>query len=354
MGAIAQIRTPLSEGIDPVIVRAAVDASPEALAIIEGECIVYANDSLRRLFGAASTAGILGRTLGEIDTVGDRPPVPSSTAKFPSNGREFLVLCARPASVGDQFGQAQRLEAVGRLVGGVAHDFNNLLTGIVLCCDLLLVKLESGSPLRRYAEEMRKAGGHGTRLIQQLLPIARPRKSEPTPVSLNDVIGGMEDLLARLIGENVLLKLKLGSGLRLVTMDAAQAEQIVLNLVLNARDAMPDGGQVSLTTRNCVPAAKLVAECASTQKTWVRLEVTDTGCGMDKQTCARIFEPFFTTKDSGHGNGVGLATVQEIVKHAKGTIEVASRPGKGTRIVICLPGPTIPRSKSLKRDEVKV
>jgi signal transduction histidine kinase len=143
--------------------------------------------------------------------------------------------------------------------------------------------------------------------------------------------------------------------LRSVKLEAAQAEQIVLNLVLNARDAMPDGGQISLMTRNCVPAADPpVNKPASerTPKNWVRLEVADTGCGMDNTTRARIFEPFFTTKTIG--NGLGLATVKQIVKRARGTIEVATGPGKGTRIAIYLPGAVTQRSKSLKRMRVNV
>jgi signal transduction histidine kinase len=337
MSAITQIRPKSSTDIHPAILRIAVDTSPQAFAIVESGRIVYANRSLSRLYEIASPADMLGRTLSEV-TPPSADQLPPSTTKFAVDGREFLLVHTQPKNgAAGEFTHSQRLEAVGRLVGGVAHDFNNLLTGIVLSCDLLLVKLDTSSPLRRYAEEMRKAGTHGAKLIQQLLGVARPHKSELGLVSLNEVIGGMGDLLARLIGESIALKLKLAPDLRFVKMDPAQAEQIVLNLVLNARDAMPDGGQISLITRNCVPAAKLAAKKRKISA-GVRLEVADTGCGMDRKTCARIFEPFFTTKNPGQGNGLGLATVKEIVKQANGTIEVKTRPGKGTQIAIFLSG----------------
>jgi signal transduction histidine kinase len=356
MSAITQIRPQTTEGIDPMIIRAAVDASPQALAIVEAGRIVYANGVLCRLVGTASPAQMLGRTLVEMTAPGAAQRIPTSCTTFTVRGREFQIHLMQPQDDSKaDFEQSQRLEAVGRLVGGVAHDFNNLLTGILLCCDLLLIKLEPASPLRRYAEEMRGAGSHGTKLIQQLLSIARPRTAAAgSLVCLNELIGGMGELLARLIGESIVLKLKLERGLRSVKLEAAQAEQIVLNLVLNARDAMPDGGQISLTTRNCVPAAHPAVKPARarTPRNWVRLEVADTGCGMDRATRAQIFEPFFTTKRVG--NGLGLATVKQIVKRARGTIEVATGPGKGTRIAIYLPGAVTQRSKSLKTMRVKV
>jgi signal transduction histidine kinase len=357
MSAITQIRPPITEGIDPAIVRAAVDASSQALAIVEGDRIAYANIALCHLVGTALPAEMLGGSLTNI--IGAEQRMLGLSTKFTVKGREFQVYEVQPRHDSKhELEQSQRLEAMGRLVGGVAHDFNNLLTGILLCCDLLLIKLDPASPLRRYAEEMRRAGSHGTKLIQQLLSIARPRTSTAgNVVCLNEVIGGMGDLLARLIGESVGLQLKLGRGLRSVKMEGAQAEQIILNLVLNARDAMPDGGQISLMTRNCVPAANPSVNKSARErapKTWVRLEVADTGCGMDRATQARIFEPFFTTKAGGQGNGLGLATVKQIVMRSKGMIEVESRPGKGTRITIDLPGAAILRNKRLKAMRSKV
>jgi len=240
-----------------------------------------------------------------------------------------------------QLRESQKMEAIGRLVSGVAHDFNNLLTGIVLCSDLLLAGLAKDSRLRRYAQEIRTAGAHGAGMIQQLLAVARPRAPELRSVSLNEVIQAMGSLLTRLIGENIVLSTQLAADLAPVTMDPAQIQQIILNLVLNARDAMPDGGRITLCTRNCdTPLASPAA--GKSPANYVQLEVRDSGCGMDNETRRRVFEPFFSTKSEGQGHGLGhglgLATVYSILKHAGGTVEIESAPGKGTRVIIRLPG----------------
>jgi two-component system, cell cycle sensor histidine kinase and response regulator CckA len=235
-----------------------------------------------------------------------------------------------------QLRDAHKMEAIGRLVGGVAHDFNNLLTGMVLCSELILAGLEENSRLRRFAEEIRKAGEQGAGLIQQLMAVARQRAVEPCLLSLNDVLSGVRNLLTRLIGENIELVHELADDLGLVRMDPAQVQQIILNLVLNARDAMPDGGRITLNTRNCDgtrPGREVHNQCEA----WVALAVSDTGSGMDAETRSRVFEPFFTTKKPGQGNGLGLATVYRIVTHEGGTIEVESETGRGTRVVVHLP-----------------
>jgi len=239
-----------------------------------------------------------------------------------------------------QLRDAHKMEAIGRLVGGVAHDFNNLLTGMVLCSELILAGLEKDSRLRRFAEEIRNAGQQGAGLIQQLMAVARQRVVEPRLLCLNDVVSEVRNLLARLIGENIELVVELAGDLGLVKMDPAQVQQIILNLVLNARDAMPDGGRVTLSTTNC-EGPSLNAPGRREEKqfcdSWVALAVSDTGCGMDPETRSRLFEPFFTTKKPGQGNGLGLATVHRIVTHECGTIEVESEKGKGTRVVVHLP-----------------
>jgi signal transduction histidine kinase len=235
-----------------------------------------------------------------------------------------------------QLRDAQKMEAIGRLVGGVAHDFNNLLTGMVLCSELILAGLEEDSRLRRFAEEIRKAGQQGAGLIQQLMAVARQRAVEPCLLCLNGVISDVHNLLSRLIGENIELVPELAADLGWVRMDPAQVQQIILNLVLNARDAMPDGGRVTISTRNgegLRPSDTPSQFCDS----WVELTVSDTGCGMDMETRSRLFEPFFTTKKPGQGNGLGLATVYRIVTHEGGTIEVESEIGRGTRVVVHLP-----------------
>jgi len=232
--------------------------------------------------------------------------------------------------------ESQKMEAIGRLVGGVAHDFNNLLTGMVLCSELLLVGLEKDSRLRHYAEEIRSAGVQGAALIQQLLAVARQRVVAPRLLSLNEVITGMRSLLARLIGENIELNSELADDLGLVKMDPAQVQQIILNLVLNARDAMPEGGRIAIATRNCSDW-RAKSDGPKVRGSWIEFAVSDTGCGMDAETRSRLFEPFFTTKKPGQGNGLGLATVHSIVKHEGGRVQVESEPGKGTRVAVYLP-----------------
>ena len=236
-----------------------------------------------------------------------------------------------------QLRDAHKMEAIGRLVGGVAHDFNNLLTGMVLCSELILAGLEENHRLRRFAEEIRNAGEQGAGLIQQLMAVAQQRAVEPCLLSVNDVISGIRILLSRLIGENIELVAELADDLGLVRMDPAQVQQIILNLVLNARDAMPDGGRITLNTRNCDGPTSGRDPHNQFCDSRVAIAVSDIGCGMDAETRARLFEPFFTTKKPGHGNGLGLATVYRIVTHEGGTIEVESETGKGTRVVVHLP-----------------
>lgn len=232
--------------------------------------------------------------------------------------------------------EAQRMEALGRVVSGVAHDFNNLLTGIVLCSDLLLAGLEDGSPLRRYAKEIRTASAQSAGMIRHLLASAKAPADEAAFVSLNDAVLGLRNWLSRLIGENVELVTELGNDLRRIRIDPAQLQRIMLNLILNARDAMPDGGRITISTRNSANLGN------DTQAGFVELEVRDEGCGMDAETRSRVFEPFFTTKKIGKGTGLGLTTVDSIVKRQGGTIEIESESGRGTRVIVRLPDADAP------------
>jgi two-component system, cell cycle sensor histidine kinase and response regulator CckA len=236
-----------------------------------------------------------------------------------------------------QMREAHKMEAIGRLVGGVAHDFNNLLTGMVLCSELILAGLEENHRLRRFAEEIRKAGEQGAGLIQQLMAVARQRAIEPRLLCLNDVVSEVRILLTRLIGENIELVAELAEDLGLIKMDLAQVQQIILNLVLNARDAMLDGGRVTVCTKNCDGPEPESDKQNHVCDSWVSLVVSDTGCGMDAEIRSRLFEPFFTTKKPGQGNGLGLATVHRIVTNEGGTIEVESETARGTRIIVHLP-----------------
>ena len=235
--------------------------------------------------------------------------------------------------------QAERLEAVGRLAGGVAHDFNNLLTGILLYCDLLMASIEPDHRARKYADEIRQAGTQATGLVRQLLAIARPPNFQPRLLSLNEIAEGMRNLLARLMGENIDLKFSLDPNLGLIKMDPTEAQQILLNLVLNARDAMPRGGVIFLETRNCKIQAVTESSLGTSTQACLPCAlfvVEDNGIGMDETTRAHMFEPFFTTK-AGKGTGLGLATVHDIVTSNGGLIHVQSAVAHGTRVSVLLP-----------------
>lgn len=231
---------------------------------------------------------------------------------------------------------AARLESIGRLAGGVAHDFNNLLTGVLLYCDLLLASVESGHRARKYAEEIRKAGLQASGLVRQLLALTRPVSLQPRPLSLNEIAEGMRNLLVRLMGENVELQFRLDPLLGLVRMDSTQAQQILLNLVLNARDAMPGGGQIVIETRNCKVQVLTEPARGELSLPCALFVVEDNGAGMDASTRSHLFEAFFTTK-GGKGTGLGLATVHDIVIANGGLIHVGSEPGHGTRVSVFLP-----------------
>jgi two-component system cell cycle sensor histidine kinase/response regulator CckA len=230
--------------------------------------------------------------------------------------------------------EAQKMEVVGRLVSGVAHDFNNLLTGIMLYCDLLIAGLDRDSRSLRHAEEIRMAGEQGGALIQQLLAAARQQSVEPRVLSLNDIVLKTRNLLARLLGEKFELVLELENNLGMVKIDPAQVQQILFNLVLNARDAMPQGGQIQVTTGHCNLKS---VEGTKSHSSGIFLSVKDVGCGMSAETRARLFEPFFTTKSQGRGTGLGLSTVQNIVTDNGGSVEVDSEPGRGTLVTVSLP-----------------
>lgn len=237
----------------------------------------------------------------------------------------------------DRF-QFQRWEAIGRLTGGVVHDFNNLLTGSTLYCDLLLSSLDLRGRERRYAEQIRSALLQAGGLAQQLLVFARPQAEPVGAVSLNEIVEGMRDLLARLIGENITLELRLDAQLGPVEIARSQAQQVLLNLVLNARDAMPDGGRITIETSNCrfQPLAGADLMISNGAFPCILLAVRDNGCGMEPGTLRRLFEPFFTTK-TPKGSGLGLTTVRSIVMTNRGLIHFESYPGRGTHAMILLP-----------------
>jgi PAS domain S-box-containing protein len=247
---------------------------------------------------------------------------------------ENVRLFERERQRDEQLRQAQKMEAMGRLAGGVAHDFNNLLTAIIGYGQLIQAKLEPASALRGDVTEIIKAGQRAAALTGQLLAFSRKQVIQPKVIDLNAVIADVQNLLGRLIGEDIDLIAQADGELGRIKADPGQIEQVVINLAINARDAMPGGGTLSIETRN-FSLTKDGADLPAGD--YCMLAVSDTGCGMDRQTLSHIFEPFFTTKEQGKGTGLGLSTVYGIISQSGGHIEVESEPGRGTTFRVYLP-----------------
>ncbi len=237
-----------------------------------------------------------------------------------------------------QLQQAQKMEAVGRLAGGIAHDFNNLLTVINGYSGLLLAQLEERSPQYREAEEIKRAGERAAALTRQLLAFSRKQVLQPKVLDLNNVVSGMGGMLRRLIGEDIDFRSVLEKGLGMVRADPGQIEQVIVNLVVNSRDAMPGGGKLRIATANFLPNEAFLREHPSAVPgPHVCLTVSDTGTGMSEEAKSHMFEPFFTTKEKGKGTGLGLSTVYGIVNQSGGHISIGSDIGKGTTVSVYLP-----------------
>jgi two-component system, cell cycle sensor histidine kinase and response regulator CckA len=279
----------------------------------------------KRKDGSAVTVRISGRAVSSADEPAD---VLEAIAEDVTDRR----------ALEDQFRQAQKMEAVGRLAGGVAHDFNNLLMVISGYAEVILAKLEVEHPLREKAEAIQQASDRATTLTRQLLAFSRKQLLELKVVDVNSIVADMERLLRPLIGENVELVAKLAPEAGYTRADAGQLEQVLMNLVVNAKDAMPGGGKLSIQTRNIVlDESHRRGQTFLRPGEYVMLTVSDTGMGMDKETQSRIFEPFFTTKEKSKGTGLGLSTVYGIVKQSGGYVVVQSEPGHGTSFHIYLP-----------------
>ena len=353
--------------------RALIDLLPDPLVVHRDGRVLFANPTAARTFGVASPSALIGVSLADVADPASRALVRNRVARLDSgeplevaehrfirldgSGRHIdLEASSTPIPYGDgeaaltvarditerkrleeELRHAQRMESVGRLAGGVAHDFNNLLTIIISYGQLLLAELQPGAITREYAQETVDAAARAAALTRQLLTFSRKQVLQPKPVHLNAVVEGTEKLLRRLLGPDVAITVTLGADTGVVVADPTQLDQVLVNLAVNARDAMPNGGALAIETA-CVDAASGDPRWpALAPGRYAMLAVRDTGTGMDDAVRARIFDPFFTTKEASRGTGLGLATVYGIVTQAGGSIFVESAVGAGAQFTIFLP-----------------
>jgi PAS domain S-box-containing protein len=264
--------------------------------------------------------------------------------------RGVMVVITQRKELEAQLQQSQKMEAVGKLAGGIAHDFNNFLTIIMGYSELMLGRIAADHPLRADIEEIKKAGTRAAALTQQLLAFSRRQVLMPKVLDLNAIVSGMSAMLQRLLGEDINLVTNLDRSIGRVNADPGQLEQVIMNLVVNARDAMPKGGKLTIETgRVDVRGADAPAQDLTPGR-YVALTVSDTGSGMDPATKARVFEPFFTTKERGKGTGLGLSTVYGIVKQSGGGILVHSELGRGATFSVYLPEVEAPVERAAGED----
>ena len=269
---------------------------------------------------------------------GDSPATDVRANADPAGLMLYLIDVTEQKNLEAQFSQSQKMQAVGQLAGGVAHDFNNLLTAIIGFCDLLLLRSRPGDPAFADIMQIKQNANRAANLVRQLLAFSRQQTLQPRVIDITDVLVELSHLLRRLIGENIELEFGHGRDLGLVKVDQGQLEQVVINLAVNARDAMPNGGRLTIRTANVRPAqAVRRGHEVMPAGDYVLIEVRDTGIGIAPDNLARIFEPFFSTKEVGSGTGLGLSTVYGIVKQTGGFVFVDSNPGAGTAFEIYLP-----------------
>jgi two-component system cell cycle sensor histidine kinase/response regulator CckA len=292
--------------------------------------------------GAAGRSSTGGATWRHRKKNGETILVEIKAHDFEFSGKPARLILANDVSerlrLEEQLRQAQKMEAIGRLAGGIAHDFNNVLSVILSYGEILLADLKPGEPMRDDIEEIRKAGKRAAGRTRQIVLLSRQQVIDPKVLDLNEVLLSMDKMLQRIIGEDVELVSQAGQGLGRVRADPGSIEQVIMNLVVNARDAMPTGGRLTIETANVVLDGEYAREHMGVKPGHhVALAVSDTGIGMDRATQARIFEPFFTTKPQDKGTGLGLSTVFGIVQQGGGSVCVTSEPGTGTTFKIYLP-----------------
>jgi len=369
----AERRTDRSTPAAAELLPALLSAAPMAVigVDLQGRVTLW-NPAAERIFGW-SEDDVLGRPLSivpddlraeflsAIDLVGRHGRVPDqltrrrrrdgstievsvASSSIVDSGERVIGLLSVVSDISDRHSLelelqgAQRMEAVGRLAGGVAHDFNNILTAIIGYADLLAMDLPAEDPKRADIAEIRRAADRATKLTRQLLAFGRRDAQQICVLDMNDVVSGVLPMLRQLIGTHIELVTSVGSDLGRIRGDAGQLEQVIVNLVLNARDAMPGGGRLAVTTADVdLDDAFVRSHRGSRSGPFVRLVVEDTGVGMDATTKAHLFEPYFTTKEPGRGTGLGLATVYGIVKQSGGSIFADSELGRGTTISVYLP-----------------
>jgi signal transduction histidine kinase len=291
---------------------------------------------------AENGVGLMDGPLRGVET----SPKEEKAARMALENR-FGALQERFAKLEQRLRQAEKMEAVGQLAAGIAHDFNNILTIIQGHSTMLLSAGNLSPDTYESLGQISQAADRATALTRQLLAFSRRQMMQPKVIPLNKVIEQIRDMLCRLIGEHIMLRCECAADLPPIYADACNIEQILLNLSVNARDAMPEGGQLLIKTSAVILDAKEAARHPEARAGYfVCLGVTDTGCGMDAVTQRRIFEPFFTTKETGQGTGVGLFTVYGIVKQHEGWIEISSAPGKGSTFNIFLPVSNQPVSEA--------
>ena len=316
--------------------------------MIEARGVVqYANPAYARLAGFHHPDQVVGCSVADLRVPASRAARKNQQSariydtlrfEFRSGRRGFGLHVVRDVTdrraLESRLLESEKMEALGRLVGGVAHDFNNVLTAITLHADLLRERHGEGC---REIQEVREAAQRGADLVRQLLTFARQHPSAPQVISLNRTISSMRAVVDPLIGEDIELLSDLAAERDCVRADPAQLQQVALNLVMNARDALPKGGRITIRTTCAKVQPREASRRGLDAGDYVCLTVEDNGCGMKEEVRARIFEPFFTTKAHGAGTGLGMSMVYGIVKQAGGSVSVASKEGKGTRVAVLLP-----------------